>query len=204
MKAKIAKAEEERKQREIEYEAKLEQQKKELEAAKAKRAEEEKARSVKNYMFLRFLKTVLKAQHSVETAKQLLFSHQGFSVEEAFAAIDANKDGIITAQEISDIMKKHCFDTSGLIDLIAYMDKDTSGEISFAKFKEAVTPITPAPKCGKFEGSFEAKETLKMAWLESLLEVLTKILHAQADHTDVCEKFQLNAEELFNDIDTYK
>jgi hypothetical protein len=84
------------------------------------------------------------------------------------------------------------------------MDKDSSGEISYHKFKEAITPVTPAPKCGKYEGSFEAKETQKMAWLESLLEVLTRLLTAQADQDAVCEKFQLNAAEFFEQIDTYK
>jgi Ca2+-binding EF-hand superfamily protein len=101
-------------------------------------------------------------------------------------------------------MNKHCFDTTGLHDLIDIMDKDSAGEISYHKFKEAITPVTPAPKCGKYEGSFEAKETQKMAWLESLLEVLTRLLHAQADHDAICEKFQLNAAELFEQMDSYK
>lgn len=101
-------------------------------------------------------------------------------------------------------MTKHCFDTTGLEDLISTMDKDSNGEISYHKFKEAITPLTPAAKCGKYEGSFEARETQKMAWLESLLDVLTRLLHVQADHTAVCEKFQLNAGELFEQMDTYK
>jgi hypothetical protein len=43
-----------------------------------------------------------------------------------------------------------------------------------------------------------------MAWLESLLDVLTKLLHAQADHDAICEKFQLNAAEIFEQMDSYK
>ena len=204
LKAQIAKAEEERKQREIEYQAKLEHQKKELEAAKAKRSEEEKQRSIKNYMFLRLLKTVLKSQNNVESAKQALFCHQGFSVEEAFALIDANQDGIITAQEISDCMTKQTFDTTGLQDLMSFMNKNNKEDIPFNKFKEAIAPMLPVTKCGSFQGSFEAKETQKMAWLESLLDVLTLVLTAQVDHEDACEKFQINAAEIFEHMDAYK
>lgn len=44
----------------------------------------------------------------------MLFSHSGFSVDEAFGLIDESKDGVITAAEISDIIQKHCFDQSDL------------------------------------------------------------------------------------------
>lgn len=86
-------------------------------------------------------------------------------------------------------MTKQTFDTTGLQDLMSYMAKDNSEEIPYHKFKEAITPMTPTPKCGAYQGSFEAKETQKMAWLESLLEVLTLLLTAQVDHEDACEKF---------------
>ena len=155
-------------------------------------------------MFLRLLKTVLKSQNNVESAKQALFSHQGFSVEEAFALIDTNKDGIITAQEISDCMTKQTFDTTGLQDLMSFMNKNNKEDIPFNKFKEAITPMLPVTKCGSFQGSFEAKETQKMAWLESLLDVLTLLLTAQVDHEDACEKFQINAAEIFEHMDAYK
>lgn len=49
------------------------------------------------------------------------------------------------------------------------------GEISYHKFKEMITPVTPFAKSGRYDGSFEARETQKMAWLESLLELLGRL-----------------------------
>lgn len=43
-----------------------------------------------------------------------------------------------------------------------------------------------------------------MATLESLLEVLTAVLSAQAAHDQLNEKFMLNGEEIFNDMDHHK
>lgn len=43
-----------------------------------------------------------------------------------------------------------------------------------------------------------------MAWLESLLDVLTAALASQANHDALCEKFMLKGEDIFNDMDHYK
>jgi hypothetical protein len=48
--------------------------------AEAIRAEKDKARNIKNFIFLRLVKSLLQSQKQVETAKQLLVNHKGFSV----------------------------------------------------------------------------------------------------------------------------
>ncbi len=43
-----------------------------------------------------------------------------------------------------------------------------------------------------------------MAWLESLLELLGRLFRVQGELDALCEKFQINAVELFESMDTYK
>lgn len=113
-----------------------------------------------NFMFLRLLKSILQSQRHVESLKQLLFSHRGFSIDEAFAMIDTNKDGIISGKEILDMMTKYDFDTTGLNQLIDHLNKDGDVEISYNKFVEAVTPVTKYQKGpAGYEGTFEQRET---------------------------------------------
>jgi len=198
-------AEQARLQREADYQAKLAIAKQEQEEAAAKRAEYEKERNVTNFLFLRLLKSILKDQRHIESLKQLLFSHRGFSIDEAFGQLDSNEDGLISGKEIQDVLTKYEFDVSDMQALIERLNKDHEVEISYSKFKEVITPLTKYPKnAGGYEGTFDQRETQKMAWLESLLEVLTAALSAQANHDALCEKFMLKGEDIFDDMDHYK
>lgn len=198
-------AEQARLQREADYQAKLAIAKQEQEEAAAKKAEYEKERNVTNFLFLRLLKAILKDQRHIESLKQLLFSHRGFSINEAFSQLDTNEDGLISGKEIQDVLTKYDFDVSNMDALIQRLNKDHEVEISYSKFQEVVTPMTKYPRnAGGYEGTFEQKETQKMAWLESLLDVLTAALSGQANHDALCEKFMLKGEDIFNDMDHYK
>lgn len=70
--------------------------------------------------------------------------------------VDTNNDGVITAEELTDVMAKYHMDESdieGLNDLINHCQKEPDMEISLSKFREVVTPLTdmpyhpPQPKC---------------------------------------------------------
>lgn len=117
------------------------------------RAQQEKERSVENLMFLRFLKAVLQQSRHVESLKSVLFSHKGFTVEEAFALIDSDKDGTIELEEVEKLMLKHRFDCQGLHHLFA------DGDVTYSQWKKLLTPAGIVPRTTTYEGTFEQRET---------------------------------------------
>lgn len=97
--------------------------------AEAIRAEKDKARNIKNFIFLRLVKSLLQSQKQVETAKQLLVNHKGFSVQEAFRLFDLNQDGTISLDEIKEVLDKHNIDTSDFDVVLSLFDDN--GSISY-------------------------------------------------------------------------
>lgn len=82
-------------------------------------------------------------------------------------------------------------------------------EISFSKFREYVTPILKQagrgyPAQRKLELNFELQEIQKMAWLESLLDLLNAHLTMHADHDSLRTKYMLDADVIFDEIDVHK
>ena len=70
-----------------------------------------------NFMFLRLLKSFLLSQKKLESLKQTLFSHKGWSTTEAFRLIDSNNDGTIEASEINEVYEKYELGASNLNNL---------------------------------------------------------------------------------------
>lgn len=123
--------EQERKEREYkeeqarkEAEWKIEQERRdaEYEEMQAKREQEEKERQVDNFMFLRFIKTVLKTNSQLEQAKQTLFSHRTFNLEDAFRMFDRNKNGVISAQEFHDAFLEQNVEVMNLERIVDIID----------------------------------------------------------------------------------
>jgi hypothetical protein len=75
-------------QREIEYKERIAKYEAERKEAEAVRAEKEKARNIKNFIFLKLVKNLLQSYKQVEAAKLLLVNHKSFSVSEAFRLFD--------------------------------------------------------------------------------------------------------------------
>lgn len=145
--------------------------------AEAIRAEKDKARNIKNFIFLRLVKSLLQSQKQVETAKQLLVNHKGFSVQEAFRLFDLNQDGNITLDEIKEVLDKHNIDTSDFDVVLSLFDDN--GSISYNQFEGYVTPIGHYNRHpALYEGTFEQRETQKLSWLESLQDVFLAISFA--------------------------
>ena len=70
-----------------------------------------------NFMFLRLLKSFLLSQKHLESLKQTLFSHKGWTTAEAFRLIDSNNDGIIDSSEINEVYVKYDLGASNLHNL---------------------------------------------------------------------------------------
>lgn len=76
-------------------------------------------------------------------------------------------------------MIKHNLDVPDLDQLISSIDKNDDGFICYSEFEAAITPVVRFPKTHVcYEGSFEQRETQKLAWLESLHAVLEALSFA--------------------------
>lgn len=72
----------------------------------ARRAEELKARQIEQFMFLRFLKTIINGERRNEGLREVLFSHKAFSIEGAFRHFDKDEDNEISAHEFDEAFSK--------------------------------------------------------------------------------------------------
>lgn len=66
-----------------------------------------------------------------------------------------------------------------------------------------MTPAGVVPRLSGYEGTFEQRETQKLAWLESLFEVLTAVSTFVASQEVLREKYQVNGEQIFAQIDSH-
>lgn len=126
--------------------------------AEAIRAEKEKARNIKNFIFLRLVKQLLQSQKQVEATKQLLVNHRSFSVNEAFKLFDEDQDGVISLEQIKAVLDKHDIDTSDFDVVLSLLDDNSN--ITFNQFESYVSPAGHYHKHpALYEGSFEQRET---------------------------------------------
>lgn len=59
------------------------------------------------------------------------------------------------------------------------------------------------PRLTGYEGTFEQRETQKLAWLESLFEVLAAVDCFSVSQEVLKEKYQVNGEQIFAQIDSH-
>ena len=157
-------------------------------------------------MFLRLIKNILYQQRQVETLRQTLFSHRAFNVREAFEVIDKNKSGSITEEEIASIFESNSIDTREPNRIIALFGCDKDKTMNFIEFSEMVTPKSLPFKnmVGGGYGSVEERRLQQLSWLESLNDLFLGILRAEDDLEYYKEKYQLDGERIFQDIDSLR
>lgn len=133
-----------------------------------------------------------------------MFSHRAFSVREAFEAIDKDKNGSITEEEIAAIFESNSIDTREPNRIIALFGCDGDKTMNFTEFSEMVTPKSLPFKnmVGGGYGSVEERRLQQLSWLESLNELFLGILRAEDDLEYYKEKYQLDGERIFQDIDS--
>jgi hypothetical protein len=61
-----------------------------IRASQETQEQTEKARTVENFMFLRFVKLLIRTNRNIEDAKTALFNHSTFTMEDSFAYFDIN------------------------------------------------------------------------------------------------------------------
>ncbi len=135
-----------------------------------------------------------------------MFSHKAFNVREAFEVIDNNKNGAITGEEITNIFESNSIDTREPNRIIALFGCDEDKTMNFIEFSEMVTPKSLPFKnmVGGGYGSVEERRLQQLSWLESLNDLFLGILRAEDDLNYYREKYQLDGERIFQDIDSLR
>jgi Ca2+-binding EF-hand superfamily protein len=102
----------------------------------------------------------------------MLFSHKAFSVQEAFKVLDADNDGTVSAAEF-----RECFVKNNLhldCEFFGLPNEDDQSMFTHNELAEIITPFGHHHnhRVAFYDGSFEQRETQKLAWLESLYELI--------------------------------
>ena len=127
-------------------------------------------------------------------------------MREAFEVIDNNKNGAITGEEITNIFESNSIDTREPNRIIALFGCHEDKTMNFIEFSEMVTPKSLPFKnmVGGGYGSVEERRLQQLSWLESLNDLFLGILRAEDDLNYYREKYQLDGERIFQDIDSLR
>lgn len=121
-------------------------------------------------MFLRFVKVLIRTNRQIEDAKQALFAHKAFSLEDSFALFDLNKNGQLPPGEISQVFAEHNIEISDVARLVDLVDTADDGTVNFNEWAACLKPKRPsrgADPCSPYL-SVEQRNLFQRAWLEQL------------------------------------
>ena len=121
-------------------------------------------------MFLRYIKAVMKANSQLQQARESLFSHRTFSVEDAFALLDVNKSGVLSSQELHQVFSDHEIEIDDLDRVVEIADLDEDGTLDFKELSLAITPdnVGAIRREPMYNISLEERKLFQQAWMESL------------------------------------
>lgn len=87
----------------------------------------------------------IKVEQQAELIRQKLISRPGFSLFDAFKAVDENNDGKITKDELHRVIEKSGFNVTfdEINTLMDRYDKDGDGAISYTEFSDEIRPHSP-------------------------------------------------------------
>jgi Ca2+-binding EF-hand superfamily protein len=87
-------------------------------------------------------KVMFHTERASECLRSRIAKRANFSLEQAFSYADKNKDGVITSNEVRDILAEHGFFATEkeLLFIMAKFDKDRDQKISYSEFIQEMTP----------------------------------------------------------------
>ncbi len=194
----------EQEKREAQLKEEQERRDAELKEAQERREQEEKERQVENFMFLRYLKQVLQTNSKLEQAKETLFSHRTFNVEDAFALLDVNKSGVLSAQEFHQVFSDHNINIQDIQSFVHLADKDDDGVLNFAEVCDALSPAMAIRKEPMYNLSVEQRKIYQQGWMETLAQLIDLIVYSDSVLENERQHLQLAGENIFDNMDTYK
>jgi Ca2+-binding EF-hand superfamily protein len=97
-------------------------------------------------LYLRTFKVHFSCEEAAENMRRRLARRPGFSVHDAFMAVDTDKNGYITRDEFRGILKEYGFyptseEVSWLVDRY---DRNNDGRISYSEFIDETLPKSPS------------------------------------------------------------
>ena len=120
-------------------------------------------------MFLRLIKVIIRSNRQIEDAKQALFSHKTFSLEDSFKLFDLNQNGKLSVNEFTQVFSDHNIDLRDIGRLVELIDTDEDGTVEFNEWTAAFKPKRPcrgADPC--YNLGLEQRNLFQRAWLEQL------------------------------------
>lgn len=96
-------------------------------------------------VFLNTFRLVLDAEITAERIRQRISNLPGFSLYQAFIALDKDKNGFITMNEFQSVLQSQGIIVNGkdLQGLMEKYDKNKDGRVSYSEFVDEVTPKSP-------------------------------------------------------------
>lgn len=107
-------------------------------------------------MFLRFIKVLIRTNRQLEDAKQSLFSHKTFSLDDSFRLFDTNQNGRLTTEEITRVFADNNIVLGDVPRLVELIDTDEDGTVEFDEWIAALK--TKRPSCGADPATFLSVE----------------------------------------------
>ena len=157
-------------------------------------------------MFLRYIKLVLRINTQLEQAKESLFGHRTFTIDDCFNLLDINKSGKLTPQELLEVFDEHNIEIHSLERVIELVDQDDDGTVDFKELSDAITPaaINSMRKEPMHGISVEQRKVYQQAWMESLAHLFSMIVAFDQELDDKRRQLRLAGERIFDSMDTYQ
>ena len=91
------------------------------------------------------LKIHFEILRAAEGLRQRINEKVGFTLRDAFKAVDRNRNGYIGIEEFKSILNEHGIMTSDkdLLTLMDRYDRDKDGRVSYSEFVQEMTPHSP-------------------------------------------------------------
>lgn len=160
-------------------------------------------------MFLRLIKLILKNQRQIEIAKEVLFSHRTFDVQECYRLFDDQNEGKINAEKFGEVFAAYNIEVLQLESLVPLIEqKPGEDAVDFRTLADAIMPKHPAYRDHRADSGYnmsvEQKKVFQQAWMESLAALFGLIISSAQEIEEKRTQLQLDGERLFDSMDTYR
>lgn len=93
-------------------------------------------------LYMKAFKLYFQVEESVELLRKRLAKRPNFSVHEAFAAVDSDRNGFIARAEFKAILKEYGFFATDmeLAFIVDRFDRNHDGKVSYSEFAEELKP----------------------------------------------------------------
>ena len=92
---------------------------------------------------MRLIKLILKNQRQIEIAKEVLYSHKTFDIQECYRLFDDQNEGFITAEKFEEVFGAHNIEVLNLGQIVPLIDLGDDEAIDINMLSQAIMPRHP-------------------------------------------------------------